>query len=513
MFSDAELSRRMMGCWLGKAVGGTLGMPYEGVRETVALTYYDPVPTEMLPNDDLDAQVVYAYLLDQMDRPRVDRHVLSKAWDHIGMSADEYGICKRNLKLGLVPPMTGSYDNPFTAGMGAAIRTEIWACLAPGQPDVAAAYAYEDACMDHANEGIHAAIFVAVLQSLAFVESNTDKLLDAALDYLPADSQVRLAVVDTRRWWDETRDWAIVQRRLSDRYMNDNFTDVVINIAYVVLGWLAGEGKFGPSICAAVNGGQDTDCTGATLGALLGILNPEGIDESWLAPIGRELVLSPSVSGVKHPPTLDGFTDQVMSLRKRLACRLPAVDEIRQPTEHLAIRADVAFDDDKDMPSLQIAPSLPGSAKPMLLSGQYQQWPASEVKGKRLWLRYRLTLSESGPVQVMCSTRQPMRLWIDGKGLLAGDGNTPFIPAMHRSPKEHHTVVNLSAGSHELVLLLRRPDEDLPLMWCVGLSDVKASPVCQDWLVDVFDRPGLRRINADVNASAEADSPAIVSHR
>src|SRR5690606_6572634 len=115
--------------------------------------------------------------------------VLAQAWQHIGMSPDEYGICKRNMKFGLVPPATGSYDNPFARGMGAAIRTELWACLAPGDPDLAAAYAYEDACMDHAGEGIHGAVFLAALQSLAFIKHDREALLDHALTYLPTDSE------------------------------------------------------------------------------------------------------------------------------------------------------------------------------------------------------------------------------------------------------------------------------------------------------------------------------------
>ena len=49
---------KVYGCYVGKAVGGTLGMPYEGDRSVRKVTYYDPVPTEMPPNDDLDLQVV-----------------------------------------------------------------------------------------------------------------------------------------------------------------------------------------------------------------------------------------------------------------------------------------------------------------------------------------------------------------------------------------------------------------------------------------------------------------------
>jgi hypothetical protein len=55
-----------MGCWLGKAVGGTLGQPYEGCDGPLKLSYYELISTDMIPKDDLDLQVAWAYVLDQM---------------------------------------------------------------------------------------------------------------------------------------------------------------------------------------------------------------------------------------------------------------------------------------------------------------------------------------------------------------------------------------------------------------------------------------------------------------
>ena len=177
-----SLRDRIMGCWMGKAVGGTLGQTFEGLSGPLTADFYHPVPTEMVPNDDLDLQVLYAVVMDGMPQPRVDRHVIANAWrDHVEFPWNEYGVGMRNLAEGIQPPYTGSFDNWFTCGEGAAIRSELWACLAPGDPDLAAAYAYEDACFDHDGDGIVAAQFLARLQSLAFDESDPDTLLDGAL--------------------------------------------------------------------------------------------------------------------------------------------------------------------------------------------------------------------------------------------------------------------------------------------------------------------------------------------
>ena len=146
---------RVLGAWLGKAVGGTLGAPHEGKRHTLNLSYYDPIPTEMLPNDDLDLQVLWLCKLATDWKGLVSYRNFESAWrDCVGFCWDEYGICLRNLKLGIHAPHTGTYDNYFTDGLGAAIRSELWACLAPGNPQLAAAYAAVDAALDHAGDGI-----------------------------------------------------------------------------------------------------------------------------------------------------------------------------------------------------------------------------------------------------------------------------------------------------------------------------------------------------------------------
>lgn len=85
----------------------------------------------------------------------------------------------------------------------------------------------------------------------------------------------------------ETRN-AVLERN-SD--IGDGWFEAPSNVAYVILGLLYGEGDFKRSMILAINCGDDTDCTGATVGATMGILyGMGGIPSDWSAHVGDEIV-------------------------------------------------------------------------------------------------------------------------------------------------------------------------------------------------------------------------------
>ena len=310
--SYSDYCRRLKGCFLGKAVGGTLGMPFEGDIGVRQVDYYDPIPTEMVPNDDLDLQVVWLEAIRTYGLP-TNRWHLSRAWqDHIGFPIDEYGAALLNLRTGVGAPMSGCLNNKFYNGMGAAIRSEIWAVLCPGNPALAASFAREDACVDHCKEGVDACVFLAAIESAAFTQSDRQTLIETGLSYIDPDGRLAGAFRDTIRWWEAYGDILAVREKILQKYPNPNWTDVTINLCFLLLAWLAGD-DFGSCICTAVNLGYDTDCTAASLGSILGILNPE-IDPKWLEPIGEKLVLSSYIVGMHAAPTLGGMCGQLAAL-------------------------------------------------------------------------------------------------------------------------------------------------------------------------------------------------------
>ena len=312
-----EYMNKLSGCYTGKAVGGTLGMPYEGFIGTVDLTYYDPVPTHMIENDDIDLQVVWLQVLRECGLP-VNRLDLANGWlCHMRGLPDEYGVVIRNLKHGLRPPLSGSYDNKFGSGMGSAIRTEIWAGLAPGDPDLAVKLSLEDAVCDHHGDGVDATAFLAALESYAFVESDHRKLLDKALGYLPKEGRVYTMIRKSIEMFDAGVSVRDIRLHLLKTYYSQNWTDVATNLSFITLGLLEGQKQQKPAdrisvgLCTAVGLGHDADCTGATLGAIFGILYPNDFEERWTAPLGDDLVLSSCIASMHETNTITDFCAQI----------------------------------------------------------------------------------------------------------------------------------------------------------------------------------------------------------
>jgi len=52
-----DYRKKVLGCWMGKNIGGTLGAPFEWRRQVNAVSFYtQDLGGEPLPNDDLDIQ-------------------------------------------------------------------------------------------------------------------------------------------------------------------------------------------------------------------------------------------------------------------------------------------------------------------------------------------------------------------------------------------------------------------------------------------------------------------------
>ena len=310
---------KVRACWLGKNIGGTLGAPYEGDRNAHSLTYYDPVPSENAPNDDLDLQLVWLKLLeDHGIDPALP--LFAEYWSRYAASYpwNEYGFFMRNYSRGLRPPVAGCFENYFVDEMGSPIRSEIWACLHPGDPQAAARMAWKDSALDHAGgEGTCGEMFWAAAEAAAFVVSDPVTLIRVGLNMIPLSSHVGRSIREAVWCHEKGLSWAEARERIATRFGHLQPCNAVPNHGFTVIGWLYGD-DFGDCLCKAVNCGYDTDCTGATLGSLLGILGgTESIPARWREPVGERIVLHKFTRGLDAPQTIDALTDRTVALAEK----------------------------------------------------------------------------------------------------------------------------------------------------------------------------------------------------
>ncbi len=312
---------KVYACWLGKNIGGTLGTPYEGRKYVNDLTFYDPVPTKPLPNDDLDLQLIWLKMLEDKGLPPRLPY-FAEYWQRYAHAYpwNEYGFCTRNLVRGLRPPVSGWFENYYVDEMGSPIRSELWACLAPANPQRAAALAWLDSAMDHAGgEGMWGEMFWAAVESAAFVIQDPLTLIRIGLAMIPPSCSIARAIREAVWHWQNGSRWAAARDRIVTIYGHVQPCNAIQNHAFTVLGWLYGK-DFGDKLCKAVNCGYDTDCTGATLGALLGILDgTAGIPEEWSRPVGKEIVLHKFTGHFDAPADIEELTDRTVALARQYA--------------------------------------------------------------------------------------------------------------------------------------------------------------------------------------------------
>ncbi len=274
---------KIYGCFLGKTVIGTLGAPYEGIKMPLELPFKPEMINTMLPNDDLDLQVLWLDVAEKYGKDFTPAQLLERFCTHCDYSPGEYAVMRKNFARGIYPPASGSFSNDFyISGMGCPIRSEVWACLAPLDPAMAVDLAVRDGILDHAGDSVYAEMFLAALESMCFGIVPTEEsapvdfyaLFQNALAYVPADCRFYELVLDTMDWCRTYGDKGIkrVLRKLLHKYGHPDCTNLHQNMGITLAALLLGgldPIKIGMD---ALNCGFDTDCTCATAGAIVGLI-------------------------------------------------------------------------------------------------------------------------------------------------------------------------------------------------------------------------------------------------
>lgn len=331
--SDEEILDKIYGGWLGRCAGCLLGKPVEGLnREQIEVwlriadaypldDYFPPIHdmssstpkwlkdrilhiensfkktgvgilrgqiNRMARDDDIDYTVLNLHVLETYGLEFTTMNIgetwltLLPYWQVYTAERAAY----RNLVNGLTPPETATYMNPYREWIGAQIRADMWGYITPGNPEFAAELAYRDARLSHVKNGIYGEMFVSAMLSAAFTTDDIRDVIRTGLSVIPKRSRLAEAVRDVLKWSIEFSDWRDTLSRIYEKYGHYHPVHTINNAAIVVMALMYGGGDYERSITLSVMSGLDTDCNGATVGSILGvILGAEALPEKWIKPL------------------------------------------------------------------------------------------------------------------------------------------------------------------------------------------------------------------------------------
>ena len=313
ILSYEEYYDKVLGGWTGKCLGGTVGR-FEGTKEITSFNIYDLLPEGMVPNDDLDIQLIWLDVLLDKGIYLTSTHLMEAWIAQYDFDMGEYGFARRNGRRGIMPPVSGVYANDFYKNsMGCPIRSEVWGMICPGNPKLAAEYAYKDACMDHEGESIWAEQFLSAMEAAAFFESDIRTLINLGLRFVPTESNLHKAIIDVIKGYDRGLDWENTWLYLRNHHSHPDCTYAPINLGIIVMALLYGNGCMEKTLTIAVNSGWDVDCTCASVAALIGIITGrKGINEKLLEKMGdRVLTVSRVANKMDNIADLSDYTCSV----------------------------------------------------------------------------------------------------------------------------------------------------------------------------------------------------------
>ncbi len=444
LISSPAIDSRVRGCWLGKSIGGTLGLPAEGKKNRQAFSFYDPVPVVAPPNDDLELQLVWLDLIEKSG-PSLSREDFARAWlENIHYMWDEYGRCRWNLRRGVPADAVGTYENWFQSSMGSPIRSEIWACLFPGDPVAAACYAELDASLDHGVEGIAGEAYFSALQSLVLGGSDVSDAVVEAMSFVPPDCELASALSLVLEHWKQGGEVWACREELLAAHGHENFTHAPLNVALTVWALAYGGRDFAESILLAVNGGYDTDCTAATVGAILGMAcGDEGIPRRWADPIGDGVYLGAGIQRINAPRTLDELSNRTLAAQGRLVRR----DSIDPPVRLQA-------SPDQFAGAIALHPYGGGHPVPWA-NGELPKEVCAAGGAEWEW-----NISQTARRHLMVLARAGASLIIDGQETLCCPPGLDYVPAPSRSPEGSRCDLAADAGKHHVSLSLGSKNEN-----------------------------------------------------
>lgn len=333
---------KIYGAWLGRCIGCLLGQPVEGwKRERIKgfLQDTDNYPVRHFLSSDVSREIIERYQVSNdgenafcdtvthwinniTDMPEDDdtnytviglkvledyggaftSEQMAQTWITslpMGHVSTSERVAYRNIGNLIDAPKCGWWKNPYREWIGAQIRGDIFGYVSPGNQEAAAEMAWKDGRISHVKNGIYGEMYIAAMLASAYAEIKTDRLVESALGEIPSTSRLYKEIRNILADYKAGRTVQQAMDELHEKYNEENSHDwchVITNAAVVTISVLYSDNDFSKALNIAIESGYDTDCNGATVGSVMGLMAGEqGIPESWKKPLTG--ILRTGVSG------------------------------------------------------------------------------------------------------------------------------------------------------------------------------------------------------------------------
>lgn len=334
--SNDELADKIYGAWLGRVCGCLLGKPVEGMPLEVIdeickstgnyplSTYMDPSSmgedfwskcwrtksdpawianiTSHAPNDDdTNYTALGLKILEEYGRDFTPNDVAESWLKYVPFveTCTAERVAYKHFVNGVLPPVSAVDHNPFREWIGAQIRADFFGYINPANPEAAADMAWRDASISHVKNGIYGEMFAAAMIAAAACTDDIKEIIAAGLGQIPRRCRLTERVLLAIEWFDSgmSEDEAIYMlHEIYDQHNGHHWCHTISNAMIVVLALLYGKGDFSRSICLAVRFAFDTDCNGATVGSIVGMLTGgKNVPKRWYEPFNQ--MFSTGVAG------------------------------------------------------------------------------------------------------------------------------------------------------------------------------------------------------------------------
>ncbi len=326
---EFDLNNKMLGGWYGRICGCLLGKPIEGIRsnelkilceesgnyplhryitkndlpENIQEKIQFPISARAYPNDldhmpsddDTNYMVMALKLLKKFGRDFSSENVAEIWLDSQPKTAycTAERVAYKNLLNGFLPPDSACYKNAYREWIGAQIRGDVFGYINPCEPEKAAEMAWRDARISHIKNGIYGEMWVAAMIAVAYGTDDILEIIRGGLAQIPSKSRLYNAVELICSDYETGIEKAVCFNNIAKRWNEKNGYDwchTISNAEIVTAALLYGGGDYGRSVCLAVEQGFDTDCNGATVGSVLGVmLGYDKIPTEWTGVINDTL--------------------------------------------------------------------------------------------------------------------------------------------------------------------------------------------------------------------------------